>query len=74
MSIRKDISLQDITEQDIKQYIEEHGFSVDILTPEEIEDVRKEVLDIKQGYFILDGVLSNTELLTRMWLEETNSK
>ncbi len=68
MSIRKDISLQDITEQDIKQYIEEHGFSVDILTPEEIEDVRKEVLAIKQGHFILDGVLSNTELLTRMWL------
>ena len=68
MSIRKDISLQDITEQDIKQYIEEHGLSVDILTPEEIEDVRKEVLAIKQGYFILDGVLFNTELLTRMWL------
>ena len=72
MSIRKDISLQDITEQDIKQYVEEHGLTVDVLTPEEIEDVRKEVLDIKQGYFILDGVLSNTELLTRMWLKEAN--
>ncbi|MBE6174868.1 MAG: hypothetical protein E7147_04910 [Rikenellaceae bacterium] len=73
MSIRKDISLQDITEQDIKQYVEERGFTVDILTPKEIEDVRREVLVIKQGYFILDGVLSNTELLTRMWLKEDNS-
>ena len=72
MSIRKDISLQDITEQDIKQYVEEYGLTVDVLTPEEIEDVRKEVLDIKQGYFILDGVLSNTKLLTRMWLKEAN--
>ena len=73
MSIRKDISLQDIAEQDIKQYVEEHGFTVDILTPKEIEDVRREVLVIKQGHFILDGVLSNTELLTRMWLKENNS-
>ena len=73
MIIRKDISLQDIAEQDIKQYVEEYGFTVDILTPKEIEDVRREVLVIKQGHFILDGVLSNTELLTRMWLKENNS-
>ena len=70
MSVRKDVTLQDISEQDVKQYVEEHGFSVDILTPDEFEEVRKELLAVKQGQFVLDGVLSNTDLLIRMLLRE----
>ena len=70
MSARKDVTLQDISEQDVKQYVEEHGFSVDILTPDEFEEARKELLAVKQGQFVLDGVLSNTDLLIRMWLRD----
>ena len=47
MSVRKDVTLQDISEQDVKQYVEKHGFSVDILTPDEFEEVRKELLAVK---------------------------
>lgn len=51
--------------EEIKKYVEEQNLSVDILTEEEIEQVKEEIIAIKAGYTILDGVLSNPELLWR---------
>lgn len=51
-----------VTMEEIKKYVEEQNSSVDILTEEEIEQVKEEIIAIKAGYTILDGVLSNPEL------------
>lgn len=56
---------QMVTMEEIKKYVEEQNLSVDILTEEEIEQVKEEIIAIKAGYTILDGVLSNPELLWR---------
>lgn len=54
-----------VTKEEIKKYVEEQNLSVDILTEEEIEQVKEEIIAIKAGYTILDGVLSNPELHIR---------
>lgn len=54
-----------VTMEEIKKYVEEQNLSVDILTEEEIEQVKEEIIAIKAGYTILDGVLSNSELHIR---------
>lgn len=54
-----------VTKEEIKKYVEEQNLSVDILTEEEIEQVKEEIIAIKAGYTILDGVLSNSELHIR---------
>lgn len=56
---------QMVTMEEIKKYVEEHNLSVDILTEEELEQVKEEIIAIKAGYTILDGVLSNPELSFR---------
>ena len=56
---------QMVTMEEIKKYVEEQNLSVDILTEEEIEQVKEEIIAIKAGYTILDGVLSNSELHIR---------
>ena len=60
-----------VTMEEIKKYVEEHNLSVDILTEEEIEQVKDEIIAVKAGYMILDGVLSNPELHIRnmMYIE-----
>lgn len=54
-----------VTMEEIKKYVEEHNLSVGILTEQEIEQVKEEIIAIKAGYTILDGVLSNPELHIR---------
>ena len=53
------------TMDEVKKYVEEHNLSVDVLTVEEIKQVKDEIIALKSGYAILDGVLSNPELHIR---------
>lgn len=55
-----------VTMEEIKKYVEEHNLSVGILTEQEIEQVKEEIIALKSGdVIILDGVLSNPELHIR---------
>ena len=54
-----------VTMKEIKKYVKDHNLSVDILTEEEIEQVKDEIIALKSGNIILDGGLSNPELLWR---------
>lgn len=54
-----------VTMEEIKEYVENHNLTVDILTEEELEQVKDEIIAIKSDYMILDGVLSNPELSFR---------
>lgn len=56
---------QMVTMEEIKKYVKDHNLSVGILTVQEIEQVKDEIIALKSGYIILDGVLSNPELLWR---------
>lgn len=55
--------MEEIKIEDIKKYVEEHNLTVDILTEQELEQVKEEIIALKSGdIIILDGVLSNPEL------------
>ena len=54
-----------VTMEEIKKYVKDHNLSVGILTVQEIEQVKDEIIALKSGNIILDGVLSNPELLWR---------
>lgn len=47
-----------VTDQELEQYIRDHGYEVFELTEEELADAREECWIIKNGGAFLDGVLS----------------
>ena len=49
-------------EDKIKQILKEYGLTENQLTKEELEKLKEEIKLRKQGFEILDGVLSNPEL------------
>ena len=49
----------------IKRKCKEVGISPDILTEEERDELIDEIKEEQQGFFILDGVLSNPEIFLR---------
>lgn len=49
----------------IRKKCKEVGITPDILTPEELEELKKEIKAEQQGMFILDGVLFNPEIYVR---------
>ncbi len=55
-----------ITDKEIQEYVESHGFTVDILTKSELQAVKKEIELIKKhGPCFLDGVLTDPMLFIR---------
>ena len=54
-----------VTMEEIKKYVKDHNLSVGFLTEQEIDQVKAEIIALKSGNIILDGVLSNPELLWR---------
>ena len=51
----------------IRKKCKEVGITPDILTPEELEELKEEIKAEQQGLFILDGVLFNPEIYTRKY-------
>ncbi len=49
----------------IKQILKEYGLTENQLTKEELEQLKEEIKLRKQGFEILDGVLSNPGLFYR---------
>ena len=49
----------------IKKKCKEAGISPNVLTEEERAELIDEIKAEQQGYFILDGVLSNPEIFSR---------
>lgn len=54
----------------IEEYIEQHGFKLDILTEDELEQVRQEVEALNNGLFLLDGILDDPDIRMRSWLKD----
>lgn len=54
----------------MKKYIEQHGFKLDILTEDELEQVRQEVEALNNGLFLLDGILGDPDIRMRSWLKD----
>ena len=52
-------------EDKIKQILKEYGLTENQLTKEELEKLKEEIKLRKQGFEILDGVLSNPKLFYR---------
>lgn len=52
-------------EEKIQKELEAYGFTKDMLTAEELKKLEEEILLIEQGYFIMDGVLSNIPRYSR---------
>jgi hypothetical protein len=52
-------------EELIRKKCEEYDLTPDILTPEEIEELKKEIEMEQRGEKFLDSVLDNPELQTR---------
>lgn len=42
----------------LKEYVESFGWTIEDCTPEELEDVKKELEDVNNGADLLDGVLA----------------
>lgn len=49
----------------IKKKCKENGISPEILTPDEVEELKEEIKAELDGMFVLDGVLFNPELYVR---------
>ncbi len=45
----------------IKEKLDEHGLSMKDLSPEELEELKKEIEAEEKGMIILDGVLSHKD-------------
>ena len=54
----------------IEEYIEQHGFKLDILTEDELEQVKQEVEALNNGLFLLDGILDDPDIRMRSWLKD----
>lgn len=54
-------------EEKVKKILEEHGLTIDQLTPQEVQQLKQEIVAQEKGLFILDGVLSDPSLLYRGW-------
>ena len=52
-------------EEKIKQRCEEAGINPDVLTPSEVEELKREIEAEESGKVILDGVLSRKEIILR---------
>lgn len=61
-------------EEKIRKKLEEHDIPIEVLTPEEIEQLKDEIRAEEEGYVVLDGVLFDPELQIRamMYLKENN--
>lgn len=49
----------------IKQKCAEYDITPDVLTPEELEQLKREIEVEQRGEFILDGILNNPDIFTR---------
>lgn len=52
-------------EELIKQKCAEYDITPDVLTPEELETLKKEIEAEQRGEFILDGILNDPDIFTR---------
>lgn len=52
-------------EEKIKKVLSKHGLTVDLLTKEEIEQLKEEIKIKEQGGEILDGLFSNPFIIYR---------
>lgn len=60
------IAKSNVMEDKIKEVLDEAGLTIDVMTPEEIEQLKEEISSRENGRMILDGVLSNPELYYRV--------
>ena len=58
----------------IKKKCKENGISPEILTPEEMEELKSEIEAEQNEMFVLDGVLFNPDLFTREFEYQQNKK
>ena len=49
----------------IKQKCTEYDIMPDVLTPEELEQLKREIETEQRGEFILDGILNDPDIFTR---------
>ena len=49
----------------IKQKCAEYDITPDVLTPEELEQLKREIEAEQRGEFILDGILEDPDIFTR---------
>lgn len=54
-------------EEKVKKILEEHGLTIDQLTPQEVQQLKQEIVAQEKGLCILDGVLSDPSLFYRGW-------
>lgn len=52
-------------EELIKQKCAEYDITPDVLTPEELEQLKREIEAEQRGEFILDGILNDPDIFTR---------
>ncbi len=52
-------------EELIRKKCEEYDLTPDLLTPDELSELREEIEAEQRGEYILDGVLDNPELQSR---------
>ena len=52
-------------ENKIKAKLEEYGLTMDVLTQDELEQLRDEIISEEKGETLLDGVLDNPEIMYR---------
>lgn len=52
-------------EDKIKQVLEEYGLTESLLTKEELEKLKEEIVAKEQGFEVLDGVLATPSLYYR---------
>lgn len=61
-------------EEKIKKELAKHGLTENMLTREELEELKEEIIARDKGLMILDGVLSNPDLLYRRKIEHNKRK
>lgn len=52
-------------ENKIKAKLEEYGLTMDVLTQDELEQLRDEIISEEKGETLLDSVLDNPEIMYR---------
>lgn len=61
--------IKEYMEEKIKQELKAFSLTIDDLTPQELEELKSEIKAKDEGKIIVDGVLSNPEIMYRKRLK-----
>lgn len=53
----------------IQEYVEAHGYKVSDLTKKELKEVEKELLDVENGFEVLDGFFGPMSEFTQRMIQ-----